>query len=123
MTHFIGFWLQGTRFCLAFWFQAGEGCFLFFWSQVLGGDQLPNGRPYLLKIVVNFKAKTCSPQGRLLSPIHKLVILLSVTLESGSPAFSLTWYWKFIKWQHKMLCFYCLNITVGGDFVTLWDPK
>lgn len=79
------------RFCLAFWFKAGEGGFLFFWSQILGGDWLTTERPYLLKIGVKLKAMTYSLD-RFLSPIHELIILLSVTLESDSPAFSLTWY-------------------------------
>lgn len=81
-----------TRFCLAFWFQAGEGALLFFRSQILGGDWLTTERSYLLKIGVNLKATTCSPLDRFLSPIHELIILLSVTLESDSPGFLLTWY-------------------------------
>lgn len=81
-----------TRFCLAFWFQPGEGGLLFFRSQILGGDWLTTERPYLLKIGVNLKATTCSPLDKFLSPIHELIILLSATLESDSPTFALTWY-------------------------------
>lgn len=81
-----------TRFCLAFWFQAEEGGLLFFRSPIVGGDWLTTERPYLLKTGVNLKATTCSPMDRFLSPIHELIILLSVTLESDSLAFSLTWY-------------------------------
>lgn len=105
----LGFaWLNGRTlaigFRLAFWFQAEERFLFFFPSEILGGDWLTAEKPYLLKTVVNLTAKTCTPQGRLCSPIHRLIILLSYS----SPAFSLTWYWKFIKRQYKMLCLHNL---------------